>query len=179
LANVGIDVSIETSHYSPQTTTDADGHYEVSGAGGAPGDLTGNLKVIAEKAGYNQPCRAPIASATNGVLDIYLVSDETLSTTGMPSTMPILQPTLSGLVFERTSEGARPIPAAFLVGNFNGDGWAPSATTRSDATGRYMLCGVSGRYGFVLLALSSGYARVEMLVDVGRTSSFDIELKRQ
>ena len=137
------------------------------GAAGLLADLTGP-SVIATKAGYSQPCRAPVASATNGVLDIYLVSDEILSTTGVPSSMPILQPTLSGLVFERTPEGARPIPAAFVIGDFTGGfGWAPSATTRSDATGRYMLCGVNGTVGLGLDPLRGQFPGLEL----GRSTS--------
>ena len=183
LAGVGIDVSPEYQSWSPQTTTDADGHYVVNVTHVDPADGTPGfgLKVSAVMAGYSQPCRAPVANATNGVLDIYLVSDEILSTTGVPSSMPILQPTMSGLVFEQTPEGARPIPGASLIGDFSGGfGWAPSAATRSDAMGRYMLCGVSAvGLGFDLWVGSPGYAPVETLVDVRQTRSFDVELKRQ
>jgi hypothetical protein len=93
--------------------------------------------------------------------------------------MPILQPTISGLVFERTSEGARPIPAAWLGGD-TGNGWAPSASTRSDATGRHILCGLSDvGSGFEIAAALGGYGLVDTRVDIRPTGSFDIELKRQ
>jgi len=56
----------------------------------------------------------------------------------------------------------------------------PSAATRSDATGRYMLCGVSDiGLGLSIFASSAGYVPVEIPVDVRVTRSFDIELKRQ
>jgi hypothetical protein len=183
LAGAGIDVSPEDQQWSPETTTDADGHYEVSSAAMHPDPGSGlpvNLKVIATKAGYSQPCRAPMASATNGVLDIDLVSDEVLSTTGVPSSMPIAQPTLSGLVFEQTPQGPRPIPAAWVGISTWGD--HDSAATRSDATGRYLLCGVydTRRYGFEFGAGASGYVGVEGWFNIFSTqvTSFDIELKR-
>ena len=50
LAGVGIDVSPEYQSWPPETSTDANGHYEVAGAA--------DLKVIVTKAGYSQPCRS-------------------------------------------------------------------------------------------------------------------------
>ena len=135
-------------------------------------------KVIAEKPGYLQPCRTPSALAINGVLDVYLVSEDVLSTTGVPSSMPILQPTLSGLVFEQTSQGARPIPGAVLALDFTGGlGYAISAATRSDATGRSLLCGVDDvGFGLLLYASAEGYLPVAVPIDVRATRSVDIEL---
>jgi hypothetical protein len=62
--------------------------------------------------------------------------------------VPVIQPTLSGTVFERTAQGVRPVPDIKLTGDFSaGLGWGPSATTVTDANGRYLLCGVDGVLG--------------------------------
>jgi hypothetical protein len=175
LAGVGIDASAEYQSFPPTTFTDEKGHYEL------PLDTGRDLKIIAGKGGYSQPCRAAVATATNGVLDIFLVSNALLATSGVPSSMPVVQPTLSGLVFERTADGSRPIPGAGVIGDFSGGmGWAPSATTLADATGHYMLCGVADvGWGFAVSAGSQGYVPVFDFIDVKATKSFDIELKRQ
>ena len=125
--------------------------------------------------GYSQPCRVPITATTD--IDIYMVSNALLATTGIPSSMPIQQPTLAGLVFEQTPQGRRPIPGATVIGDFTGgDGWAPSATTESDATGRYLLCGVQNVYAFAVVASAPGYAQAEIPVDIPSTTTFDIAL---
>ena len=186
LAGVGIDVSPEDHSFLPAATTDADGHYKVSSSEfhNAPGAGAGNLKVIATKAGYSQPCRAPISNSAGGVLDLYVVSDQTLATTGLPPSMPIAQPTLSGVVFEQTPEGPRAFPGAWVTADFSsGLGWAPSATTRSDAGGRYLLCAVDDAaftFSPVFMFVSEpGYSAVYVPVNTRVVRTFDIELKRQ
>src|SRR5437588_4815498 len=140
LAGVGIDVSLEYQSWPPRTTSDAQGHYQVSGSYVAS---NGGFKVRGELPGYSQPCRAPITPTQNGTVDIYMVSNVLLSTTGAPSSMPSRPPTVTGLIFEQTPQGRRPIGGATVIGDFTaGDGWAPSATTISDVAGHYMLCGV-------------------------------------
>ena len=60
-----------------------------------------------------------------------------------------------------------------------GMGWAPSATTVSDATGHYLLCNVenSTGFGFALLVRKEGF--VEVFTNVPGSSAFDIELRRR
>jgi hypothetical protein len=175
LAGVGIDVSVEYQSWRPQTTSDAEGRYSISGM-----SPTLALKLIATKAGYSQPCRLPII-ATNQVHDVYLVSNEVLSTTGVPPTLSVVQPTLSGLVFEQTPEGRRPISGAAVIGDFTGGmGWAPSATTRTDTSGRYVLCNVvdASGLGLALLVSKEGYDNAFVSV-YPLVSSFDVELRRR
>jgi hypothetical protein len=143
----------------------------VSGRGG---------KLIATKAGYKQPCRVPVKPGINN--DVYLVSDATLAATGVPSSMLVLEPRLSGRVFERTSQGPQPVPGASLVLDFTGgDGWAPSATTMSDAMGRYMLCGVAKAYFFFprLYASAPAFAPADVSINIPVTGDVDIELTRR
>jgi hypothetical protein len=169
LPGVGIDLSPEFQYWPPTTTTDAQGHYQVT-------TIHGTGKVRAELAGYSQPCRVPV-TATTGI-DVYMVSNALLATTGIPSSMPIVPPTLTGLVFEQTPQGRRPIVGATVIGDFSyGYGWAPSATTQSDATGRYLLCAVQSVYdAFGVVASAPGYAEKELGVDIPAISTFDIEL---
>ena len=179
LPGVGIDVSAELQPFPPQTTTDAQGHYQVS-------KTAGDFKVRAELAGYSQPCRTAVtlaASSPSGVIDVYMVRNELLSTTGVPSSMPVHQPTLTGVVFERTEQGSRPIAGATVIADVGGgDGYAvvPIATTMSDAAGRYLLCGVeSVTSSLAVYASAPGYRNVDVPVSVPTPSTFDVELARQ
>ena len=175
LGDVAIDISVEYQSWPATIRTDADGRYsQIVSRGSGP------LKLIAEKPGYSQPCRVPIAD-TNGDQDVYLVSNDTLSITGVPSSMPIAQPTLTGLVFERTPQGIKPVAGAHVVLDFTGGmGWTPSATTNTDAAGRYLLCNVVDITGFGLYALVSkpGYGQLYVPVHRASTGSFDVELRR-
>ena len=145
LAGAPLDISLDYQARSPITTTDADGRYSFMGSSLA------KLNVRVEKAGYSQPCRAAIALSADRVMDVYVVADATLSVDGVPASMPVIQPTLSGTVFERASEGVRTVPGVKVIGDFSaGLGWGPSATTVTDAAGRYLLCGVDGSMGLEL-----------------------------
>jgi len=174
VADAQIDVSVEYQSWPPKTVSDAEGRYRISG-------MSGSLKVIAGKAGYSQPCRTPVALTADRVVDIYLVPDAILSTTGVPSSFPVVQPTLSGFVFEETPNGRSPIAGASVVGDFTGGlGWAPSAATRSDAAGRYLLCAVADiGLGLALLVDSPGYQSSFVAVDLRSTATFDVKLTRK
>jgi hypothetical protein len=173
LAEVRIDVSAEYQTLPPAVVTDAAGRYSVEVLAGQ------NLKIIAERPGYSQPCRVPVARGVTEQ-DVYLVSDATLAMSGIPSTMPTVPPILTGRVFERTSQGPRPISDAAVIGDFSGgNGWAPSATTKTDPDGRYSLCNVDNKVGGGLLLLVSkpGYTSVAVPGDPGGNG--DVELIRQ
>jgi hypothetical protein len=139
-----------------------------------------NLKVRAEKVGYSQPCAAPFTSAGDTVLDVYMVADAILSTTGVPSSMPIRQPIIMGTVSERMADGStQRLSGVRVIADFTaGLGWSPSATTVSDATGRYFLCGVTSTLGIELYATKPGYQPASVFggFDGGRV---DMELTRQ
>jgi hypothetical protein len=168
---VSIDVSPFYQFGIRQTTTDADGRYTVGISSGE------SAKLLTLRNGYSQPCGALTNTAGNG-LDLDVVPDEILSTTGLPSAMPIRQPTLSGLVFERTPDGPRPIPGTSVLGDFTGGmGNGTGAMTLSDALGRYVLCGVvDAGLGFEIWASKSGYGSAYVPVDVRVMRVLDIEL---
>ena len=172
LPDVAIDISVELQSWPPTITTDTEGRYHSHGGGGR--------KLVAQKAGYSQPCRVAII-ATDRDQDVYLVSNDLLATTGVPASMPLVEPVLTGRVFERTAQGDQPVVGANVILDFTaGMGWAPSATTVTDASGRYVLCNVVNvGFGFAALVEKQGYVRAFVDVKVAPPASFDIELKRR
>ena len=172
LPDVAIDISVEYQSWPPTITSDAEGRYRATGGGGR--------KLVAQKTGYSQPCRVPILS-TDRDQDVYLVSNDLLATTGVPASMPLVEPVLTGRVFERTAQGDQPVEGASVILDFTGGmGWAPSATTVTDALGRYLLCNVVDiGFGFAALVAKRGYVSAFVAVNVKPSASFDIELKRQ
>jgi Na+/glutamate symporter len=95
--------------------------------------------------------------------------------------MPITQPVLIGFVFERTLSGVTPVAGVRVSVDFSGGfgGWEPSATTLTDAAGRYLLCGIANATrGLVgeLIAGKVGYHGVIIPLSTPVTSHLDIEL---
>jgi hypothetical protein len=170
-AGVPLDISVDFQSWPPKSTSDTQGRYSVSG-------LTAQkLKVRAEKSGYSQPCRSAITLTADATLDVYLVADSTLARNGVPDSMPRAQPTLSGIAFERTAQGVEPIAGVRVIGDFSGGlGWAPSATTITDAKGRYLLCGVESDLGLELIAQREGHTPVTVPVNLRTTTELDIQL---
>jgi hypothetical protein len=173
LAGVGLDITLSYQSWPPNVTTGVDGRYRLA----VQPSLS--LKVRAEKAGYSQPCGALFSSAEDTVLDVYVVADAILSTTGVPQSMPIRQPTITGMVTERMADGAtQSLSGVKVVADFTGGlGWSPSATTVSDATGKYLLCGVMNPLGIELYATKPGYRPAS--ANGGLNGKVDLELTRQ
>jgi hypothetical protein len=172
LPDVPLDLSVEYQSWPPSLTTDANGRYTWLGNGSG-------LKVVAQKAGYSQPCRVSLRPTTADQ-DLYVVANETLATSGVPASMPIVGPVLTGRVFERTSNGERPVSGATVILDFTGGmGWARSATTITDAAGRYLLCNVEDvGFGFYAFVSKPGYTEAFVHVNVKPLATFDIELRR-
>jgi hypothetical protein len=177
LADAGVDISPEYQSWPPTLVTDANGRFASSVVWGA----LRHLKIIASKPDYSQPCRVPVQDAQVDH-EVYLVSNELLSATGAPSSMPTAAPVLTGRVFERASNGEQPVVRASITLDFTGgDGWAPSATTVTDAAGRYLLCNVVDATGLGVAAFvrKTGYRDAFVPVRVHTGGSFDVELQRQ
>jgi hypothetical protein len=174
LAGVQLDISPEYQSRFPITESNADGQFT---AELVPRD---GLKIVGIKTNYSQPCRLPVRT---GVADyeVYLVSNDILSTTRAPSSLPITGPVLTGRVFERTPAGEQPIAGASFVLDFsNGFGWSPGAGTVTDATGHYVLCNVVDSTGFGVGAAVGKLGYDNAFLDLGSTppSTFDVELSR-
>jgi hypothetical protein len=137
LAGVPLDVSVEYQQWPPKVISDNQGRYSVVLG-------KGQFKVAAQKEGFVQPCRANIDLKQSRVLDIFLVSIDLLAIRGMPLSLPIIEPTLIGLVFERTANGVQPVAGARVLIDFSGGfGLAVSANTVSGPDGRFLLCNVT------------------------------------
>lgn len=177
LAGAGIDVSAEYQSFPPKAFSDSEGRYALPGLTA----LQQDWKIVAEKAGYRQPCRTRLSATT---VDLHVVSAAILSTTGIPPSFPVVQPTLTGRVLEATREGLRPVSGVSITGDFSGGlGWGPAASTMSDHDGLYMLCGLHeplSSLGLSLYVSKPGYQPVSPYFrDLRTTRTFDIELSRQ
>lgn len=174
LAGAGVDISPEFQSWPPSMFTDQDGRFT-----GGSADRT--LKIIATKAGYSQPCRVPVNPAV-AEHEIHLVPNAHLANAGVPPSVPMTAPRMTGRVFERTPLGDEPVAGASVVIDFSGgDGWAPSATTVTDAGGRYAVCNVANASGLGLAAYvtKAGYAEAFVGVGLAAPATFDIELRRR
>lgn len=157
-------------------TTDAEGRYRFLGlpAGGVV-ELAGWWPK-----GFLQPCAALVTLGGDATYDIELMSVTSVSgPVPLPSSRQA-SPELTGLVYEETSEGRRPIVGAalqaFTSEVFVGDN-PPAASTVTGSTGRYMLCRLPG---FVFVhASKAGYESSTTNEHVRTDAVFDVELKRK
>ena len=125
LAGIPLDISVDYQSWPPRATTDAEGRYRFSASSSE------KLNVRAEKEGYSQPCRSAVALIEDSVVDVYMVADATLLANGVPASMPVIQPTLRGTVFERATGSIRPVQGAKVTGDFSaGFGWGPERDDR-------------------------------------------------
>jgi hypothetical protein len=147
--------------------TDADGRYRLVDV------PKGFIVLFAFKLGYDHPCAATVSLSADASVDMEIVSPESPS---LPTT--VTSPTLSGTVFETTSEGRRPITGARIY--WGGD--LPVAITTSDAAGRYALCHLptSDELAFFseLIAVKTGYASIDLSIPIHGDMSLDLEMKR-
>jgi hypothetical protein len=131
----------------------------------------------ASKEGYVQQCAAPaITTKADAVLDLTLTRITDLSTS-----RPISRTdsrTVSGVVFEATPTGRQPAESAPVFWEDFYDGWF-NAETRTDAAGRYLLCGLPRRRISVLWAFKPGYTSDSVSVEAGSDAVVDIEIRRR
>lgn len=168
-ASVGIDVNIPNLwYYFGRTTSDDNGRYSM------PRLPEGLIDAWASREGYAQPCFTSVRLRGDAVLDIELMSAATLALPNPPLPSTATSPTLSGLVFETTPEGIRPINAAQLTLEV-GDGRGVS--TFSNGRGRYFFCRVPP--SVELWAEAARYANRVERVRVSEDTVFDVELKRR
>jgi len=174
LGSVPLEVPLATS----SAVSNAGGQYRVEFEGWrGPGPRT----VRAAASGYRQPCRAAITLVDGeNILDVHLVRESVLSTTGIPASLPVVEPYVSGQVFERTAQGDLPVKGALVSGEF---GWdlrdepIVEVATLTDASGHYLLCGVESATGVSVVA--SGYAFARATVNLARARSYDFALERR
>lgn len=113
--------------------SDANGHYE---AAGFPDGISIFLRVSPEQ-GYRAPCPAPIVLLkSNTLLDLDVVSNDTLLASGVPASLPTPNnlPHVLGTVFEIASGSLSPVGGAEVSLL---DGYS---STLSGPDGRYLVC---------------------------------------
>ena len=121
--------------YPTEVTTDQFGRYAANR--GEPG-LVGIT--IPDDAGYHAPCPAGFNDLREDrTMNVYVVADTTLTTTGMPASMPTTAPMVSGKVFERISGGTQPVVGATVSLSPLGLDEVISVSL-TDADGRFLLC---------------------------------------
>jgi hypothetical protein len=133
--------------------------------------------VTAHKDGFVQQCTATAVMGAGVRLDLQLTSIASLSTAQPVSGAG--SRTVSGTVFESTPAGRR-LVADTLVSAYSDALYYADAVafTRSDAAGRYLLCGLSmGRIPY-LVAEKEGYNVSSVPVEAGADTTFDIQLHR-
>ena len=173
LAAAGIDVSAEYQSFQPKAFSDSEGRYSL----GVPG-LQQDWKIVAEKAGYRQPCRTRLSATT---IDLHLVSEAVLSAIGFPASFPVGESTLTGRVFEAMPGGPQPVAGASITADLSGGmGWGPAASTTSNRDGGYALCGLDQplSFGLALYTSKPGYQAVFTYLH-DQTTDVGIELSRR
>jgi hypothetical protein len=116
-----------------EVTSDANGRYEISGVPGGAVTIQPSIK-----SDYRAPCPAGTDVLNgNATFDVHVVSTTLLSTSGAPASMPKSVIWFSGVVFETTSEGRRPIAGATV--DLDSDETFV-ATTLTDSAGQYLVC---------------------------------------
>jgi hypothetical protein len=126
-----------------------------------------------------QPCVAGISMSGDSTRDIHIISDPAQLGGNLPSELLANTPTLSGLVYEVTPDGRRPVAQARVELDMIYGMGDVSAATLTDAEGRYVLCGLGGHNSTYVYASKAGYR----LADVGTVSLSgdtvrDIELRQ-
>ena len=183
IANARVDVSGEQSCSSGCTTRQFNAGSETTDAAGRysivirrPEEKTAAVWAVAHQNGYVQQCVASATMQADASLDLRLTSIANLSA-ARPQSGPGSR-TISGAVFEATSTGRQPVEGASV-------GWeglfdTVVAVTRSDAEGRYLLCGLPlGRISGVF-ALKQGYSGVAYVsVEPGGDANVDIAIERR
>ena len=147
------------------TTTDARGLFQYTGV------PDGFIVLQAPQTSYDQRCAVTAQLHGDAVLDVELVP------VGSPtSTANADPPTLSGVVFETTPEGRRPVAGALVGLGGDNDYWLAGATT--DADGRYLLCRLPIGVSTHVWASKTGYAATDVNVQIDGSGQRDLEIRR-
>jgi hypothetical protein len=156
---------------------DPTGHYKISGLP----DLLRTAWVAVYANGYLQQCAARATMHGDTSLDIAVTPLANLAVEPSPTTTATAgSRTVSGVVYEVTPEGRRPVENASV----GWDIWYGDylvADTRSDAAGRYLLCGLPQGHIDGLEAAKQGYQNQvnNVSVNPGTDAVVDIEMIKQ
>jgi hypothetical protein len=128
--------------------------------------------------GY-QPCAVTREPTGNVSADTHIVTDPQQLGANLPPELMAQGPTLSGVAYEQTASGRRPLANVWVtLDGLDGLGLL-IADTLTDSEGRYVLCSVPHLPGLSLLALVDGFELFEFYSGlVGRTT-LDFEMRRK
>jgi hypothetical protein len=141
IAAAGVGLLYSPSLTTFASTTDENGHYQISNLPNLPNGL--QSWVTASAMGYLQPCAAQLALHGDTTVNLQLVSSAALSiSSNAPSSRIPGTRNAAGFVYRIAADGRHPVPGVFvaLQGPFDSD--ATVSTTITDSTGHYALCGL-------------------------------------
>jgi hypothetical protein len=124
-----------------------------------------------------QVCVASVTASQDAQLDHHRVLDVHQLGAKIPEVLRRMEPLLTGVVYEATPGGRRPVAGARVMLDGLGGMGLPVAETRTDADGRYVLCAVPDSPELWLDASAPGYATAGAGA-VGK-STLDLALTRQ
>jgi hypothetical protein len=162
-------------YHAGHPRTDSAGHFSLSGV------PVGTALIFAAGSGYRQPCAAVFDVNGDTTHNVFLVSDPSLVGSTLPGGMDTL-PILTGVVYESTPNGRVPVEGASIEVEAIMD--LVTATTLSDADGRYQVCGLPGATkgfwpSFDVYASKDGYGLTDAVASLnGTVTTLDIELRR-
>lgn len=160
-----IQLDTEGWRFAP-AVTDSSGFYYFLGV------PDGSVGLEAFTVRFDQPCAAVATThSVNTTLNIDVVS--------RASPLPALasgSPTLTGTVYETTASGRLPVAGAVVSYTW----WweAGTATTSTDAAGRYALCNLPFGTNQDLYVDKDGYDMIDQVITLSGSSVLDLELKR-
>ena len=167
MPNVALEVAGDSGYLTPQRTGE-DGRYRFSLS-------SSDVALRVRATGFVQPCIATAVVTGDTTLDVHIVPETVLVTSGIPVSMPIVEPQISGRVFGPASNGDHPINDVRVLGAFKVGRWDwAEVVTATDASGRYVLCGVKDKMS--IYAATSGYTSKDATVDLSRTTTYDLQL---
>jgi hypothetical protein len=128
--------------------------------------------------GFHAPCPPGLdALAGDARLDIHVVPDRVLSSSGMPVSVPITGTNVRGRVVERTKAGVRPVGGAAV--RLVSDTELLRSSTLSDGTGKFLLCSNVSADRHTLQVNKDGYRPDSRSVFIGDMDSVTVEIVRE
>jgi hypothetical protein len=171
---------VSASPLTVDVTSDADGRYEATG-------FPSKAQITVSHAGYRAPCPlyTVLVLNSNSILNLEVVSDATLASTGIPQSLPTHFPlTISGTVSETVPAGGGPVGGVALelfYGLPTSESDRALASTLSDAAGRYLVCvpppGGTDQV-FSIRARKNGYQPATQSIQVVAAERLNFELRR-